>query len=290
MSATLAAKPKNVFEIEWNKDKPFFGEKLFQSIEYLGFRKGNCNAITACETVEKIVAEQRKYQLFQKFFPVEWKNSRASFFRTGYYENYSERTNEFFRLVHEKLFPVLSGWNEDPEAELENFFIFSFNIDLCCEEIEYEHLRISYVFALIFFFQDDEQIWEFLAENYKICREDFPEINDRPHENLWDGERNGKVALYVNLFEVIDHSTNNPWLDTMNCRGGECFAWDEDTILFLTESYKESQQILEQTVLLDGLIEASPKTVLLDLISLWNDGRLPKQEKKRRTKREKSAS
>lgn len=290
MLATVAAKPEKVFEIEWNKDKPFFGEKLFQSIEYLGFRKRNCNAITACETVEKIVAEQRKYQLFQKFFPVEWKNSRASFFRTGYYENYSERAGEFFRLVHEKLFPILSGWNEDPEAELENFFIFSFNIDLCCEEIEYEHLRISYVFALVFFFQDDDLIWEFLHENYKIYREDFPEINDRPHENLWDGEREGKVALYVNLFEVIDHSTNNPWLDTMNCRGGECFAWNEDTILYLAESYKESQQLLEQTMLLDEMIEASPKTVLLDLISLWNDGRLPKREKKRRTKREKSAS
>lgn len=286
MLVTLAAKPKNGFKIEWNKDKPFFGEKLFQSIEYLGFRKRNLSAIAACETVEKIVAEQRKYQLFQKFFPTQWKNSRASFFRTGYYENYSERINEFFRLVHEKLFPVLSGWNEDPEAELENFFIFSFNIDLCCEEIEYEHLRVSYVFALIFFFRDDE-IWEFLAENYKICREDFPEINDRPHENLWDGERKGKTALYVNLFEVIDHSTNNPWLDTMNCRGGECFVWDEDTILYLAESYKESQQLLEQTVLLDEMIEASPKTVLLDLISLWNDGCLPKQEKKRRTKREK---
>lgn len=274
MSATVAAKSKNVFEIEWNKDKPFFGEKLFQSIEYLGFRTRNLSAIAACETVEKIVAEQRKYHLFQKFFPAEWKSSRASFFKIGYYENYSERINEFFQLVHEKLFPVLSGWNEDPEAELENFFIFSFNIDLCCEEIEYEHLRISYVFALAFFFQDDEQIWEFLAENYKICREDFPDIKERPHDNLWRGERRGKVALYVNLFEVIDHSTGNPWLDTMNCRGGECFAWDEDTILYLTESYKESQQLLEQTVLLDAMIEASPKTVLLDLISLWNEGRV----------------
>jgi hypothetical protein len=279
MSATLAAKLKNVFEIEWNKNKPFFAEKLFQSIEYLDFRKRNLSAITACETIEKIVAERQKYHLFRKFFSKEWKNSRASFFKTGYYENYSERINEFFQLVHEKLFPVLSGWNDDPEAELDNFFIFSFNIDLCCEEILYEHLRISYVFALIFYFRDDE-IWAFLAENYKICREDFPEVNNLPHDNLWHCERRGKVALYVNLFEVIDHSTNNPWLDTMNCRGGDCFAWDEDTILFLTESYKESQRLLEQTVMLDEMIEANPQAVLLDLISLWNDGHLPGEEEK----------
>lgn len=183
MSAIFAAKLEKVFEIEWNGHTPFFGEKLFQAIEYLGFRARNCDAITACETIEKIVAEQQKYQLFKKFFPDEWNNSRASFFKTGYYENYSERINEFFRLVHEKLFPVLSGWNEDPEAELEHFFIFSFNIDLCCEEIEYEYLRISYVFALVFFLRDDE-IWEFLHGNYKICREDFPEINECPHDNL----------------------------------------------------------------------------------------------------------
>ena len=284
MTAVLAKRAESRLEIEWNQPASFFGEKLYQAIEYLSFRARNCNAIRACETLEKLVAEQQKYHLFKKFFPDEWNNSRASFFKTGYYENYSERTNEFFRLVHEKLFPVLSGWNEDEEAELENFFIFSFNIDLCCEEIEYEHLRVSYVFALIFFFRDDE-IWEFLAANYEINREDFPAVNNLPHDDLWRGARTGKTDLYVNLFEIIDHSTQNPWLDTMNCRGGECFAWDEDTIHFLTETYKESQRLLEQTVILDELIASNPKEVLLDLISLWNDGHLPMKEKRRRTKR-----
>ena len=285
MSASLARKANPGFEIEWNQTAPFFGEKLYQAIEYLGFRARNRNAISACETIEKLVAEQQKYQLFKKFFPDDWNNSRASFFKTGYYENYSERTNEFFRLVHEKLFPVLSGWNEDEEAELENFYIFSFNIDSCCEEIEYENLRVSYVFALICFFRDDE-IWEFLSANYNISREDFPAVNNLPHDNLWRGTRTGKTELYVNLFEIIDHSTQNPWLDTMNCRGGECFAWDEDTINFLTETYKESQRLLEQTVLLDEMIAANPKQVLLDLISLWNDGCLPPKKNRRRTKRE----
>lgn len=277
MTTVLAKKGKSHFEVEWNGRTPFFDEKLYQAIEYLSFRTRNCNAISACETVEKLVAEQQKYQLFKKFFPDEWNRSRASFFKTGYYENYSERTNEFFRLVHEKLFPVLSGWNEDEEAELENFFIFSFNIDLCCEEIEYEHLRISYVFALIFFFRDDE-IWEFLAANYEINRDDFPAVNNLPHDNVWRGARTGKTALYANLFEIIDHSTQNPWLDTMNCRGGECFAWDEDTIYFLSETYKESQRLLEQTVLLDDMIAANPKEVLLDLITLWNTGNLGSKE------------
>ena len=141
------------------------------------------------------------------------------------------------------------------------------------------------IFPLIFFFRDDE-IWEFLAANYSITREDFPAVNNLPHDDLWRGERTGKTELYVNLFEIIGHSTQNPWLDTMNCRGGECFAWDEDTILFLTETYKESQRLLEQTVLLDEMIAANPKQVLLDLISLWNDGCLPSKKNRRRTKRE----
>lgn len=284
MWASVAEKTSSVFEIEWNSRAPFFGEKLYQAIEYLGFRARNCNAIAACETIEKLVAEQQKYHLFKKFFPAEWNRSRTSFFKTGYYENYSERTNEFFRLVHEKLFPVLTGWYEDEEAELDNFYIFSCNIDLCCEEIEYENLRVSFVFALVFFFGDDE-IWEFLSENYHVSREDFPKINNLPNDDLWRIPRTGKTELYVNLIEIIDHSTQNPWLDTMNCRGGECFAWDEDIIEFLTETYKESQRLLEQTVLIDGMIAADAKAVLRDMISLWNDGHLPLREKKRRTKR-----
>ena len=205
MLETVAAmKPHSA--INWNKSGAAFGERLYQSIEYLRFRAKNCNAIAACETVEKIVSERQKLRLFQKFFPDSWKASRTSFFKTGYYENYSERINEFFRLVNEKLFPLLNGWNEDPDINFENFWIYSLNLDLCCEEIEYESLRVSYVAGLLFYFQDEE-IWEYFANHYKIEKDDFPGIRERPNDKIWRIEKTGKIELYANLFELVDHST-----------------------------------------------------------------------------------
>jgi hypothetical protein len=276
---TLAAvkKKKSRRLIGWNNRSQPFGERLYRAIEYLGFRAKNSNAIAACETLEKIVSEQQKYRLYQKFFPEEWASSRASLFKTGYYEQYSERTNEFFELVNKNLFPFLEGWCYDPEMELENFYIFSPNLDLCCEEFEYENLRISYVAGLLFYLDGDE-IWEHFNAHYGLDRGDFPEISTRPDENLWRLEKTGKIELYLNLFELIDHSTGNPWLDTINCQGGEWYGWDEQTINFLAESHKDALDILEKTSLLDGLVEANPKDVLLDLITLWNEGHLPEQE------------
>lgn len=285
---TVAGKFKPISPINWNDAKKPFGERLYKATEYLRFKARNRNAATACETVGQIVSEAQKYRLFRKLFPDEWGKSKASFFKTGDYVNYSERTCEFFSLVHQKMFPLLEGWNEDPETDFENFYIFSLNYDLCCEELEYEYLHTSYVAGLIFYFRDDDEIWEFFTKNYNIAKNDLPEICERPNQNIWSLEKTGKIELYVNLLELVDHSTGNPWLDTVNCQGGGCYGWDEDTITYLAESYKEAVHILEQTCLVDALIEQDARAVLLDLITLWNDGRLPPERKnRRRAKRQK---
>ena len=170
---------------DWSNSKKPFGEKLIQAIEYLGFRARNCNAIEACKTLKKIVSEQQNYRLFQKYFSDEWKQSQTSLFKAGYYENYTERVNEFFQLVSESMFPLLSGWNDDPEMEFENFCVFSLNVDLCCDDIDYEYLRVSYVMALLFFFRDEE-IWEYLTTHHKIEAEDFPEIKNQGKKSRWN--------------------------------------------------------------------------------------------------------
>jgi hypothetical protein len=270
-------------KINWNKRQEPFIEKLYRSIDYLEHRARNCNAITANRTIEKIVADGRKYQFFKKFFPEEWKSSRASLFKAGFYENYSERVNELFVLISKNMFPLLSGWNDgDPEAEFENFFIFSLNLDLCCEDFDYEDLRVCYVAGLLFYIEEDA-IWEYFAENYQINKDEFPVINERPDDKLWNIDRTGDLGLYLNIFELVDHSTGNPWLDTTNCRGSDCYSWDENTLLFLTESYKEAEGLLEKAALLDEVFEADPKRVLQEMISLWNEGRI-KQDRKRRGK------
>ena len=271
---TLAVEKKR--SIDWNARRMPFGERLHQAIEYLAFKSVNANASRACETIEKIVSEQKKFQFFRQFFPEEWKNSKASFFKRGYYQNYSERLNEFFQLVNEKMFPLFAGW-DDPDMEFEHFYIFSLNLDLCCEDIEYENLRVSFALGLLFLFRDEE-IWEFFENNYQIKRQDFPEIDESPHENLWHLKETGKIEIYRNLFEIVDHSTGNVWLDTVNCRDYACFDWNEDTIIILTESYSEATALLDQTAQIDEAFAENPREVLLDLISLWNDAKLPEKQ------------
>lgn len=273
------------FNPVWSNPKKSYVERIYGAIDFLEFKVRNSNALEACRSVEKVIREQRKYQLFQKYFPDDWNRSRTSLFKTGAYENYTERANEFFELVNEHLFPILNGWNEDPETDFDNFNIFSLNVDFCCDEIEYENLRVSYVAASLLFSQSEE-IWEFLENSYHITRADFPEINRYSFDQIWNLEKTGRIGLYLNIFEVVDHSTGNPWLDRTNCQYYESYSWDEKTVEFLTESYQEAQRMLEETVLLDELIEANTGETLAEMMSLWNTGKIPEARKKRQTKSE----
>ena len=45
--------------------------------------------------------------------------------------------------------------------------------------------------------------------------------------------------------------------------------------------------MLEETVLLDALVEANTSEILSEMISLWNTGKIPEARKKRQTKGEK---
>jgi hypothetical protein len=254
------------------EDNPF-GERLYKSIAYLDFKSRSANATAACETIEKMVAGQKKYKLFREIFPEEWDSSHTSFYKTGSYKNYSERANELFELINEKCFPLFSGWNDDPDAEFERFTIFSMNFDICCDEIYYEDSRVSYLAGLLFYFRDEE-LWEYFAEMHGVTAADFPRIKSDPHESLWTAEKTPENEIYLDLFRLVDHSTGNPWLDTTNCQGGDWFSLDRETINLLTEAYKDAIKIFEQLPELDERIKADPRGTLLDLITLWNEGDL----------------
>ena len=279
---TLAVNSKICRNPIWNNPQKSYVEQIFGAIDYLEFKVRNANALEACQSIERIIAEQRKYQLFRQFFPEEWERSRTSLFKAGCYENYSERANEFFELVNEHLFPILGGWYEEPEADFENFNIYSLNVDFCCDEPEYEYLQVCYVAALLFFSNDDE-LWEFFSNNYHVKKEDFPEINRYSFDKIWNLERTGRIGLYLNIFEVVDHSTGNPWIDITNCQYYENYSWDEKTVRFLNQSYLEAKEMLKKTEFLDELIEANTKEILGEMISLWNTGKIPPSEKKRQT-------
>lgn len=253
--------------VRQHPNKRGFNERLSRSLEYLSFKARSHNAIASYELVERVLSEQRKYAMYREMFPTEWKHSRASLYSRGYYGKYSERVNELFNLVNENCFPLLEFAYDDPENEFEQFAIPPLNVDLCCEDIYFENLKISYAAALIFYIPDDA--WDFLNQRFKLSRSDFPEIDSDPHPNVWD-RKNG--SLFGELLRLVDHSTGNPWLDSNYCQSADWFSWDRETIVGLTAEYKAANEVFERLNIVDEMIEADPEKMLRALIDFWNTG------------------
>ncbi len=181
--------------------------------------------------------------------------------------------NGLFELVNKRCFPLLEYWHDDPEAEFERFAIPPLNFDLCCEEIDFEGLRISYAAGLLFYFRDDE-IWDFFTEKHGMSAQDFPELARSPHPNVWYKKQNAKTRQYSRLIRLVDHSTGNPWLDVTHCGYQEMFEWNKKNISWLTNAYKEAEKEFKNLEKLDERINENPRQVLSELISFWNYGSL----------------
>ena len=249
-----------------------FGDALLRSLEYLGFKARSHNAAAACDTVSRVLSEQEKYALYKEMFPEEWKRSSASLYRAGNYTRYSERVNELFELVNKKCFPLLEYWYDDPEQGFEQFAIMPLNFDLCCEEIDFESMRVSYVAGLLFYFRDDE-VLGFLEEKFGVLTKDLPEIARSPNPNVWNKKQTTrKTRAYSKLLKLVDHSTGNPWLDITHCQYPELFEWDRETIELLTNTYRAAGNEFRNLEVLDERLERDPQRFLSELIEFWNTG------------------
>lgn len=246
-----------------------FRDRLLKSIEYLKFKARNHNAVAAHDYVSSVISEQEKYSVYRDLFPQEWATSQASFYQKGYYIKYSERTNELFHLINNKCFPLLDYLADDRENEFENFYIPPLNVDLCCEDIYFENLNTSYAAGLIFYFPDDA--WDYLNERLGLSKRRFPKINPDPHPGVWKE----KGCIFGDLLRFIDHSTDNPWLDSIYCQMSDWYGFNLETIQELTSEYAAACKLLESLKPLDALIEAHPKKMLSALIDFWNNGNLP---------------
>lgn len=171
------------------------------------------------------------------------------------------------------MFSLLGHWHDDPEAEFERFAIPPLNLDLCCEEIYYDDLRISYVVGLLFYFREDE-LWQSFVDKFGIHARDFQEISKDPHPNIWKKQRTPETAAYTELFRLVDHSTGNPWLDGTHCQYADWYDWNKETIVELTKDYRKANRVFERLADLDEKIQTDPRGVLAELITFWNEGSL----------------
>lgn len=249
-----------------------FGDSLLRSLEYLGFKARSHSAAAACDTVSRVLSEQQKYALYKEMFPHEWKRSSASLYRAGTYTRYSERVNELFEVVNKKCFPLLEYWYDDPEQGFAQFAIMPLNFDLCCEEIDFESMRVSYVAGLLFYFRDDE-VMEFFEEKFGLSAKELPEIAKSPHPSVWNKKQTRKTGKYSKLLKLVDHSTGNPWLDFTQCQYPDLFEWKKETIEMLTETYRAAEKEFKNLEDLDERLEQDPQRFLSELILFWNTGK-----------------
>lgn len=256
--------------------KPHFGENLIHSLEYLRFKSRSHDARNACETVSRVVSEQNKYHLYKELFPEDWIRSTKSFYRAGGFKAYSERTNEFFHLVNDRCFPLLEYWHDDPDLELESFAIPPLNFDLCCEEVDFGGLRNSYLAGLMFYYLEDDEIWKYFAEKYSVDEDSLPSIKGSPNSKVWEEKQSEITKPFSDLIRLVDHSTGNPWLDTLSCQYPELFEWNKETVDLLTETYISGRQFFSNLDDLDRRLEDDPQRFLFELISFWNTGKVPK--------------
>ena len=250
-----------------------FGERLIRSLEYLRFKARSHNAVYARETVSRVISEQQKYRLYIQMFPKEWELSSRSLCRAGHFTAYSERTNEFFQLINDKCFPLLEYWHDDPELELERFAIPPMNFDLCCEEVDFGHLRDSYLAGLMFYYLEEDEIWNYFSEKYGVDKESLPRIKTA-HPSVWKEKHGAKAKPFSDLVRLVDHSTGNPWLDITNCQYPDFFEWDKETIDWLTDAYKAANLYFKNLEHLDKKIEEDAQTFFSELISFWNTGKV----------------
>lgn len=254
-------------------ERESLGDRLLRSLEYLRFKSKSHNAAHACETVTRVVSEQQKYRLYIELFPNEWKRSTQSLYKAGHFRAYSERTNEFFHLVNDKCFPLLEYWHDDPELELERFAIPPMNFDLCCEEVDFAHLRDSYLAGLVFYFLEEDEIWNYFHQKFGVDKESLPPIR-AAHADIWKEKRNPRAKQYADLIRLVDHSTGNPWLDATNCQYPELFEWHRETVVFLTDEYNAANRYFKNLEALDRKLEENASTFFWELISVWNTGRI----------------
>lgn len=256
------------------EQEPYFGDRLHRSLEYLRFKARSHNALVARETVSRLVSEQQKYHLYTDLFPNEWKRSTSSLYRAGHFKAYSERTNEFFQLVNDRCFPLLEYWHDDPDLEIDRFAIPPMNFDLCCEEVDFSGLRVSYLAGLMFYLVEDDEIWTFISEKYGLEKDSVPPIKASPHANVWLEKQNDKTKPYSDLIRLVDHSTGNPWLDVTHCQYPEFFEWNKETIDWLSETFETANQTFRNLEELDERIEQDAQKFLSELISFWNTGKI----------------
>lgn len=205
----------------------------------------------------------RILQLYRRYFPDEFARSTAPLTipRIGGEPGYSEREQEFFRLVNEHLFPL-----PDLAFEMERFP----SIPVCAKGIDWEDPPETYglaIHAVMALFVDQDFPWtNWLPPTLHV---ETGELDwDKFKQLCQDGK--GAVCQFPLLVELVAHDTGNLWLDISFDCNWESFAWEEASLNYLSREWQRARDLIARINRALEQIDAHPRYYLTWLVRLWN--------------------
>jgi hypothetical protein len=257
-----------------------FRGRLDKTVAYLRWKAG-CNTISdAIGYIASELERERLYALYQKLFPKEWKNSRASFKPSGESVYHTERELEFIELVSDRYFP-LCAWHDPSDFRFDHIPIEPVNYDFCCDEYEWREFRPCLQFAVQAFLWRDtdaaDENWRDMLASYNVRFESLPQINRAGASfSVLDKEReNAKIRRFLHLIEFIFHDAGNPFIDTTYCQPVDFYEWTFENLEKLKTDYQAVSDYFASMDSIDASIERNALATFRELIGIWNTGRLP---------------
>jgi hypothetical protein len=224
-----------------------------------------CSVSDAIAYLEERASCATLFQLYQHFFPAEWKQSTAPWFpRPG--EAHSPRELEFLELVNKQLFPISDWYLDDNTERLNSIPVVPHDIDWWNCNIEDFALVYQFCISLIGNgFELDEWPERFhFQPDYLLPVE---QLDWKKFETLCRKAPTPLSYLYQAI-SVVDHSTECIWIDT-NVEMMQWAEWHVETIDGLHASWLEAQTIWQQVEELDEWLKGDFRR-FQDAVKLWN--------------------
>ncbi|MBI4789315.1 MAG: hypothetical protein HY782_19970 [Chloroflexi bacterium] len=213
---------------------------------------------TLAETAQLLV-------LYRKYFPREYAASTASVqlpvSRDGE-SGYSEREQEFLRLVAQHLFPLADFFFDD--GRFPNIPLTPLGLDY---EEDVEQLRPALHGAMALWMDDQSPFWD----------EWLPaKLRPKPGQLDWErfeklcAARRGLESRLPLLIQFVSHNTRNLFFDMTWEYSVQDFAWTEEDMNLLIQEWREAKEFMQKLDPLLDRMEKHPRYWFTRLVQLWN--------------------
>lgn len=257
-----------------------FRSNLEKTISFLSWKAECSTVLGAMSYIADELERERLYALYRSLFPKEWRKSKAKFTKKGYNEYHTEREFEFITLVSENYFPLCT-WLDWSDYRFDHIPIESVNFDFCCGDFEWQDFRPCLQFGIAAFLYRGGGLydtdWNEILSSFNLELEDLPPISHEnpPHNELSRQQGDPRVRRFLQLIEFIHHDSGNPFIDTTCCQPMDLFEWTKGNLEILKNYYEAVKTYFESMDSLDEDIARNPLKTFKELISLWNNGKLP---------------